>query len=158
MALVPNPIQECAFATRSIMKVGQYNFIFDDQSIPPVMACDLLIRALDFDLRRDFTFIQSDIGGQRFKKKLLFQKTGEVEVWGLPVSAVKLVYGMMRHNSLEYHEQAKAIIRTYGIRPVTTALYPMIGVIDEIERHTEDLLNKYITPKGFAVKMNSITK
>jgi hypothetical protein len=156
MALVPNPIQACAFATRSVMKVGQYNFACDDVSIPPVMACDLFIRALDLDLRRDFTFVQSDAGGQRFKKKLLFQKAGEVEVWRLPVSAVKLAYGMMRHQKADYHERASSVIETYGIRPITAALYPMIGVLDDVERYTKDLLAGYITTKGFAVKMNNI--
>jgi hypothetical protein len=156
MALVPNPIQACAFATRSVMKVGQYNFACDDVSVPPVMACDLLIRALDLDLRRDFTFVLSDAGGQRFKKKLLFQKTGEVEVWRLPVSAVKLAYGMMRHQGVDYHERASSVIGTYGIRPVTAALYPMVGVLDDVERYTKELLAGYITTKGFAVKMNDI--
>jgi tetratricopeptide (TPR) repeat protein len=156
MALVPNPIQACAFATRSVMKVGQYNFACDDVSIPPVMACDLMIRALDLDLRRDFTFVQSDAGGQRFKKKLLFQKAGTVEVWRLPVSAVKLAYGMMRHQGVDYHERASSIIETYGIRPITAALYPMVGALDEIERCTKELLAGYITTKGFAVKMNNI--
>lgn len=158
MALVPNPIQACAFATRSIMKVGQYNFACDDVSIPPVMACDLLIRALDLDLRRDFTFAQSDAGGQRFKKKLLFQKTGEVEVWRLPVSAVKLAYGMMRHQGADYHERASSVVETYGIRPITAALYPMVGVLDEVERYTKELLAGYITTKGFAVKLNNIDR
>jgi hypothetical protein len=158
MALVPNPIQACAFATRSVMKVGQYNFACDDVSIPPVMACDLLIRALDLDLRRDFTFVQSDAGGQRFKKKLLLQKVGDVEVWRLPVSAVKLAYGMMRHQGVAYHERASSVIETYGIRPTTAALYPMIGVLDEVERYTKELLAGYITTKGFAVKLNNIDR
>ncbi len=158
MALVPNPIQACAPATRSVMKVGQYNFACDDVSIPPVMACDLLLRALDLDLRRDFAFAQGDAGGQRFKKKHLLQKTGEVEVWRLPVSAVKLAYGLMRHQGTDYHERASSVIETYGIRPITAALYPMVGVLDEIERCTKELLAGYITTKGFAVRMNSIGK
>jgi tetratricopeptide (TPR) repeat protein len=156
MALAPNPVLACAFATRSVMKVGQYNYACDDLNIPPVLACDLMLRALDFDLRRDFAFVQGDAGASRVKRKELMQLSGTVPVWRLPVSAVKLAYGLMRHQSTDYHERARSVVQTYGIRPTTAALYPMIGVLDEVEQYTRELLDGHLTVKGFAAKMNSI--
>lgn len=155
LALAPNPVLACASATRSVMKVGQHNFV-DDLSLPPVYACDLTLRALDFDLRRDFAFVQGDPGASRKKKKGLSQTCGIVPVWRLPVSAVKLAYGMMRHQNPEYRGRAESVIQTYGIRPMTNALYPMIGALDDIERYTRELLDGHLTAKGFAAKMSAI--
>lgn len=155
LALVPHPVLACAAATRSVMKVGQHN-VLDDLGIPPVYACDLILRALDFDLRRDFTFVQGDPGASRRRKKELVQVYGAVPVWRLPVSAIKLAYGMMRHQNAEYRERAETVLQTYGIRPVTNALYPMIGVVDEIERYMRELLDGHLTAKGFAARMNAI--
>lgn len=155
LALAPNPVLACASATRLVMKVGQHNFV-DDLGIPPVYACDLTLRALDFDLRRDFAFVQGDPGSSRKKKKELLQTCGTVPVWRLPVSAVKLAYGMMRHQSPEYRGRAESVIQTYGIRPMTNALYPMIGALDDIERYMRELLDGHLTTKGFAAKMSAI--
>ncbi|MBB5234176.1 hypothetical protein [Deinococcus budaensis] len=155
LALAPNPVLACASATRSVMKVGQHNFV-DDLGIPPVYACDLTLRALDFDLRRDFAFVQGDPGASRKKKKDLLQTCGTVPVWRLPVSAVKLAYGMMRHQNPEYQGRAESVIQTYGIRPMTNALYPMIGALDDVERYTRELLDGHLTAKGFAAKMGAI--
>lgn len=155
LALVPQPVLACAAATQLVMKLGQHN-LFDDLSIPPVYACDLMLRALDFDLRRDFAFVQSDPGASRAKKKGLLQLHGAVPVWRLPVSAIRLAYGMMRHQSPEYRDRAESVIQTYGVRPTTNALYPMIGVVDDIERCVRELLDGHLTAKGFAARMNAI--
>lgn len=153
LALMPDPITACAFAVRNVMKVGQQNLVFDDVTLPPVYACDLVLRALDFDLRRDFSFIQSDLGGSRRKKKDLLQQVGEVTLWRQPVSAVRIAYGLLSHRNDVYHFRARSVLATYGIRPTTTALYPMIGTLEAVERATRDLLEGNLTPKGLTRKM-----
>ncbi|WP_189070253.1 hypothetical protein [Deinococcus radiotolerans] len=157
LALVPQPVTACAFATKSILKVGQHNLL-DDVILPPVYACDLVLRALDFDLRRDFIFVQGDAGGGRKKKKALMTCTGSVPVWRLPISAVKLAYGLMCHHNATYHDQARTVLRTYGIRPATAALYPMIGTLDAIEQGMQDLLNGHLTPKGLTARMHHLSR
>lgn len=156
LALMPEPILACSLATQSVIKVGQHNQSFEDASLPPVLACELVLRALDFDLRRDFAFIQSDPGASRKKKKDLLQEYGEVELWRLPVSAIKIMYGLMSHQNQAYHDTARSVIQTYGIRPSTTALYPMIGILDRVEQYSKELLAGHMTPKGFAIKMSEI--
>ncbi|OWL94841.1 hypothetical protein CBQ26_14125 [Deinococcus indicus] len=153
LALMPDPIGACSFAVRHVMKVGQQNLVFDDVTLPPVYACDLVLRALDFDLRRDFSFIQSDPGGSRRKKKDLLQQVGEVTLWRQPISAVRIAYGLLSHRNDTYHFRARSILVTYGIRPTTTALYPMMGTLEEVERATRDLLEGNLTPKGLKRKM-----
>ncbi len=155
LALAPYPMLACAFATRSVMKVGQQNFVGELQ-LPPVYACDLMLRALDFDLQPDFTFVQGDAGGGRKKKKGLMGLSGSVPVWQLPVSAVKLAYGLMRHQKPEYQERARSVISAYGIRPLTTAFYPMHSVVDAVESCTTKLLDNHLTPRGFAAEMNAL--
>jgi tetratricopeptide (TPR) repeat protein len=156
LALVPQPVLACTPAAKLMLKVGQHNFI-DELNLPPVYACDLMLRSLDFDLRRDFVFVQGDAGASRTKKKGMMQTCGAVQVWQLPVSAVKIAYGMMRHPHLDYQARAQAVVQTYGTRPLTAALYPMMGTVEAIEQHTKELLNGYLTTKGFAARLNALT-
>lgn len=157
LALMPEPIGACAFALRGVMKVGQQNVVFDDVVLPPVYACDLVLRALDFDLRRDFSFVQSDPGGSRRKKKELLHQAGEVMVWRQPISAVRIAYGLLTHRKEAYHLRARSIIQSYGIRPSTAALYPMIGALEEVERSVRALLDGHLTTKGLAARMLEIS-
>ena len=156
LALMPEPIGACAFAIRDVMKVGQQNVVFDDVVLPPVYACDLVLRALDFDLRRDFSFVQSDPGGSRRKKKELRQQVGEVTVWRQPVSAVRIAYGLLTHQKEAYHLRARSVVQSYGVRPSTSAMYPMIGALEEVELAVRALLEGYLTPKGLAARMLEI--
>lgn len=157
LALMPEPIGACAFAIRNVMKVGQQNVAFDDVVLPPVYACDLVLRALDFDLRRDFSFVQSDPGGSRRKKKELLQQVGEVMVWRQPISAVRIAYGLLTHQKESYHLRARSIIQSYGVRPSTAALYPMMGTLEEVDRAVRALLDGHLTPKGLAARMLEIS-
>lgn len=156
LALMPAPLQAIDFATSAMLKVGQVNYLGDTQ-ITPVYACDLTLRALDFDLRRDFQFVQGELGSWRSKKKAIMQKqVGEVITWQLPVSAIKIAAGLLNQQKESYRQRAEAVLQTYGICPVTTALYPMIGIVEDITHLTKELMGGYLTPRGFTAKMRGL--
>jgi hypothetical protein len=63
---------------------------------------------------------------------------------------------MMRNQRPEYHDRARSLLKTYGIRPLTSAFYPMLGAVDAVEQYTVKLLDGHLTPKGFAAEMAAL--
>lgn len=78
-------------------------------------------------------------------------------VWRQPISAVRIAYGLLTHHKESYHLRARSIIQSYGVRPSTAALYPMMGTLEEVDRAVRALLDGHLTPKGLAARMLEIS-
>jgi tetratricopeptide (TPR) repeat protein len=154
-AVMPNSIPELHSAIDAIMAVGNQNSVYG-QKIAAAFSCESFLRALDFDLRDNLTLVQARLNDRdRAKRESIFLgEYGEVVYWKPCISAVQLVYGLMKVSQSEAHKAAAVrVLQTFGSIPHSEAMYPDFGLLAKIEQGVEKLLAGIITPKGFAIEL-----
>ena len=145
-AVAPNPIVELRTATRAVMRLGAANTVYD-KSLPPAYAAELVLRALDYDLRPSPKFIQAELGSSRLKRNSLFTQYGDVSYWRPCLSAVSLIYGLVKAGHIA---TAQAVFHEFGVSPYSTAEYAMLSLVDHVRTTTSKLLAGQIDPKIFS--------
>ena len=145
-ALVSNPVVELQTATRAIMRVGATSSVYD-LTLPPAFAAEQVLRALDYDLRPRVKFSQAALGSDRLKKARLLTKYGEVNYWRPCLSAVSLIYGLVKLGQVE---NAQAIFHEYGVAPFSSAEYAMLPLLEHVRATTTKLLLGQVNPTDFS--------
>ena len=145
-ALAPQPIPELKTATQAVMRLGMSNRVYD-LDLPPTYAAELVLRAVNYDLRPGSKFIQAELGSSRWKKQRLFVQYGDVKYWRPSLSAVSLIYGLMKAG---YRERAYAVYHEFGVAPYSTADYPMLPLVEYVRAQTSELLTGQIDVKTFS--------
>lgn len=148
-ALAPSPIIDLQTATRAVLRVGASNRVYD-LTLPPAYAAELVLRALDYDLRPNLKFIQADPGPSRTRRKALIMRYGSVDYWRPSLSAVSLIYGLVK---LGHREKAHAIYHEYGVAPHSTAEYVMLPLVEHLRDAVSQLLTDRMNVKQFSYKL-----
>lgn len=136
LTLLPDPIIELQSATRAVLRVGASNNIYN-LVLPPTYAAELVLRALDYDLRPSPKFVQADPGPSRHKRADMLVKHGEVNYWRPSVSAVSIIYGLIKAG---HRDQAHAVYHEYGVAPYSNAEYAMLPLVEHLNTSVGKLL------------------
>ncbi len=152
-AVMPIGIPQLQKAAEAMLHVGPTCHLYGI-TIPPMFACELLLRSLDFDLPFERSFIQARLNKRDRAKRetILLTRYGSVPYWQPVISVVQLLYGLAQaqENKIAYQDAALSLIRRYGLVPHTDAIYEYAPLLPKIEEATNGLLANRYTTKGFA--------
>ncbi len=145
-AVAPGGIRELKGSVSAVLEVGVRSRVYGID-LPPLLASELALRALGFDNNRSVSFTQADVGRDRKKRNALQAKRGDLTFYRPVLSAVSLIYGLVKLGELE---QARSIYADYGVSPRSTAEYKMQPVLENVDRTVQALLNKGLSIEAFS--------
>ena len=151
-SLMPDNIAELQNSVEGLLKVGHRNEVYGIH-LPPSLAAELVLRSLDFDLRPNVNFVQSDPGPSRNKAARLRIEYGEVDYWRPCTSAVKILYGLVKAG---YLDTANAVYHEFGVSPRSSSGYPMLPLVEMVDAAVSDLLAQKTSPDVFARQLTLI--
>lgn len=145
-AVAPGGVRELKGSVSAVLEVGARSRVYGID-LPPLLASELALRALGFDNNRSVSFIQADVGRDRKKRNALQAKRGDLTFYRPVLSAVSLIYGLVKLDELE---RARSIYADYGVSPKSTAEYKMQPVLENVDRAVQALLNKELSVEAFS--------
>lgn len=147
-AVMPDPIPEFRDATEMILRIGNPNTVYDLQ-IPPVYACELVLRGLRV---ADRQFVHAPLNKYQIDQRdKLMGNYGGMPYWRPVVSGGHLAFGLIKvgRGALEYVKAAKTLVADFGVMPTTKAEYAQ-GYVKLLNGLTAELLEGTIDSETYA--------